>query len=162
MKCPFCHAQDSKVLDSRLAQEENTIRRRRKCAECEKRFTTYEQIELDLPDVVKNDGRREPFQVEKIFMGIKKACQKRPVATAQIEEVLELIKQNILELNQKEVSSQQIGNLVMSALRHLDPVAYVRFASVYKTFKDIDEFVNDLKEHMQKSSSPQSSKIPPQ
>jgi len=147
MFCPFCHAQDTRVLDSRLNPEENTIRRRRRCDQCEKRFTTYETIEFSMPMVVKNDGRRENYQKEKIAEGIKKACQKRPVSTGQIEKIMENIEKNLLDLNEKEVTTKLIGSLVMSHLRFLDPVAYVRFASVYRTFKDIDEFVHDLKQN---------------
>lgn len=147
MNCPFCQTVDTKVLDSRLNLEENTIRRRRRCDQCEKRFTTYETIEFSLPMVVKNDGRREPYLKEKVAEGIKKACQKRPISTAQVESIIESIEKSLLEFNDKEVSTQFIGNLVMGHLRSLDPVAYVRFASVYRTFKDIDEFVHDLKQN---------------
>lgn len=141
-------------MDSRLSSEDNSIRRRRKCPTCEKRFTTYELIEVDMPEVVKNDGRRESYLRDKILSGIKKACQKRPVSTKQIEELVDSIEKNILDLSHREISSQDIGNLVMHGLRHLDPVAYVRFASVYKTFKDIDEFVNDIRDHMKNAQTP--------
>ena len=146
MNCPFCQASDTKVLDSRLNKESNSTRRRRKCEACEKRFTTFESIHLDMPEVVKNDGRREVYSPQKILSGIKKACQKRPIANSQVDEVVKLIEKQILDLNRKEVTSKTIGQLVMVSLKELDPVAYVRFASVYRTFQDIEEFVSDLQE----------------
>ncbi|MCT4641700.1 MAG: transcriptional regulator NrdR [Bacteriovoracaceae bacterium] len=147
MKCPFCNNNDTKVVDSRLLKNGMSIRRRRRCEnkECDRRFTTYEHIEIQMPVVVKVDGRRETFNRDKIFNGIQKACQKRPISTEQLERVLENIEKNILEESTKEVNSVLIGNLVMMYLRNLDPVAYIRFASVYRKFQDVEEFVNDIK-----------------
>lgn len=145
MKCPYCNTLDTKVLDSRSSEDGSTIRRRRKCEQCQKRFTTFETIELSMPMVIKLDGRREPYQREKIQKGIEKACQKRPVSQAQIERVITNIEKAILDISEKEIKSKEIGHLLMMYLRHLDPVAYVRFASVYRKFTDVDEFVNELK-----------------
>jgi transcriptional repressor NrdR len=145
MKCPYCEAQDTKVLESRSLEEGLSIRRRRKCETCQKRFTTFETIELSMPMVVKVDGRRENYNREKIKTGIEKSCQKRPVSAVQIERVLNNIEKAILDISSKEVSSRDIGNLVMMYLRHLDPVAYVRFSAVYRKFQDVEEFVNELK-----------------
>lgn len=144
MNCPFCHTTDTKVADSRLIAESNSIKRRRKCEACGKRFNTFEQFEINMPMVIKSDGRREGYNRQKIYDGITKACQKRPVATEQIENIIEYIQKTILELETKEISTREIGHMVMDNLRLLDPVAYVRFASVYRTFKDIEEFVQDL------------------
>lgn len=146
MKCPFCEKSETKVVDSRLLKEGYSVRRRRKCEACTRRFTTYETIEIQMPAVVKLDGRREPYRRDKIKGGLEKACQKRPISTDQVDRVLENIEKNILEISDKEVSSMDIGNLVMMYLRNLDPVAYVRFASVYRKFTDVDEFVNELKD----------------
>ena len=147
MKCPFCNSNETKVIDSRLLKEGFSVRRRRKCENdsCERRFTTYESIELQMPAVVKLDGRREPYKREKIFLGFEKACQKRPISTDQIERVLDNIEKQILDMASKEIHSKEIGNLVMMYLRNLDPVAYIRFASVYRKFQDVEEFVNDIK-----------------
>ncbi len=147
MKCPYCNAPDTKVLDSRNSEDGAVIRRRRKCESepCQKRFTTFEKIELDMPMIIKLDGRREAYKRDKIQYGLEKACQKLKISTNQIERVIENIEKKILETSDKEVSSKVIGNLVMMHLRHLDPVAYIRFASVYRKFQDVEEFVNDLK-----------------
>lgn len=145
MRCPFCSAQDTKVVDSRILKEGLSVRRRRKCDSCKRRFTTYETIEINMPMVVKLDGRREAYIRNKIKSGISKACQKRPVSTEQIERVIDNIEKNILEISDKEISSKDIGNMVSMYLRNLDPVAYIRFASVYRKFQDVDEFVNDIK-----------------
>ncbi len=146
MHCPFCHINDTKVIDSRLLHEGFSVRRRRKCLNksCQKRFTTYEQIEISMPMIVKNDGRREKFSKEKLKGGIIKACQKRPVSTDQIDRVLDNIEKEIFDLSEREVSSKEVGNIMMKYLRNLDPVAYVRFASVYKNFHDVIEFIKDL------------------
>jgi transcriptional repressor NrdR len=144
MKCPFCQAQDTKVLDSRSLEEGQSIRRRRKCETCLRRFTTYESIEITMPMVVKNDGRRENFNREKISGGIKKACQKLPISTAQVEHTINNIEKAIFEVSEKEVTTKEIGRVVMSYLRSLDPVAYIRFASVYCNFKDVQEFFRDI------------------
>ena len=144
MKCPFCETNETKVVDSRLLKEGLSVRRRRKCENCERRFTTYESVEIQMPVVVKLDGRREPYQKEKILKSIEKACGKRPISTDQIERVLDNIEKNILEVSNKEIKSKEIGQLLMHYLRNLDPVAYIRFASVYRTFQDVEEFVHDL------------------
>ena len=151
MKCPYCSAADTKVLDSRNLEEGSTIRRRRKCDTCQKRFTTFETVELSMPMVMKRDGRREPYRQEKIKGGIDKACEKRNISTAQVDRILHNIERSILDISDKEVQTSDIGNLVMMHLRHLDPVAYIRFAAVYRKFQDVEEFVNELKhdEHNQ-------------
>lgn len=145
MKCPFCHAQDTKVLDSRALEEGLSIRRRRKCESCERRFTTYESIEITMPLVIKNkDNRREQYNREKMASGIKKACQKLPISTDQINRMIDNIEKTIFEISEKEISSKEIGNIVMAHLKNLDPVAFVRFASVYCDFSNIEEFFRDL------------------
>ena len=151
MKCPYCTALDTKVLDSRNSEDGNVIRRRRKCETCQKRFTTFETVELSMPMVIKRDGRREAYNKDKILYGIKKSCEKRPISAVQIERIINNIEKAILDISDKEIVSKDIGNLVMMYLRHLDPVAYVRFAAVYRKFQDVEEFVNDLKhdEHNQ-------------
>jgi transcriptional repressor NrdR len=145
MKCPYCSAVDTKVLDSRNLEDGSVIRRRRKCESCQKRFTTFETVELSMPMVLKRDGRREAFQKDKIRSGIDKACEKRPISSGQIDRIINNIEKAILDISDKEISSQDIGNLVMMYLRHLDPVAYIRFAAVYRKFQDVDEFVNELR-----------------
>ena len=160
MKCPYCSADDTKVLDSRNLEEGSTIRRRRKCDTCQKRFTTFETVELSMPMVIKRDGRREPYRQEKIRTGILKACEKREIKTVQIDRIINNIEKSILDVSDKEIQSGDIGNLVMMHLRHLDPVAYIRFAAVYRKFQDVEEFVNELKhdEHNQYKIHPQPSK----
>ncbi|MGE3151124.1 MAG: transcriptional regulator NrdR [Nitrospiraceae bacterium] len=145
MKCPFCDALEDKVVDSRMAKEGELIRRRRECLGCKRRYTTYERVEETLPLVVKKDGRREPFDRGKIVAGLKRACEKRPISMATIEAVADHIEKRIQELGETEVASRTIGEEVMEALRELDQVAYVRFASVYRDFKDIDQFMDELK-----------------
>lgn len=145
MKCPYCQAPDSKVLDSRNLEEASVIRRRRKCESCQKRFTTFETVELSMPAVIKRDGRREPFKKDKIKYGIEKACEKRPISALQIDRIISNIEKAVLDISDKEIKSGDIGNLVMMYLRHLDPVAYIRFAAVYRKFQDVEEFVNELK-----------------
>ncbi|MGH7254186.1 MAG: transcriptional regulator NrdR [Nitrospirales bacterium] len=145
MKCPFCDALEDKVVDSRMAKEGQVIRRRRECLTCKRRYTTYERIEESLPMVVKKDGRREPFDRTKILSGLKKACEKRPISTATIEAVTDRIEKRIQEIGETEISSRMVGEEVMKELHQLDQVAYVRFASVYREFKDIDQFMDELK-----------------
>jgi transcriptional repressor NrdR len=145
MKCPYCSAPDTKVLDSRNSEEGSVIRRRRKCETCQKRFTTFETIELSMPMVIKRDGRREAYQKDKIKRGIDKSCEKRPISAVQVERIINNIEKAILDISDKEIHSRDIGNLMMMYLRHLDPVAYVRFAAVYRKFQDVEEFVNELK-----------------
>jgi transcriptional repressor NrdR len=150
MKCPFCAYIDTKVIDSRLGKEGNNIRRRRECVECERRFTTYERVEEMQPLVVKKDGRRQPFERLKILAGIQRACEKRPVSSEAIEKVIDHLEMSLLESGEREIESSRIGEAVMAALRDLDEVAYVRFASVYRQFKDINEFMSELKEILAK------------
>ena len=146
MKCPFCGHLEDKVVDSREAKEGDAIRRRRECLRCRRRFTTYEHIEDVLPVVVKKDGRREPFDRNKILGGIKKACEKRPVAMDVLEEIVSRIEKRSQESGEKEIPSSMIGGEVMRELQMLDEVAYVRFASVYREFKGINEFMDELKD----------------
>ena len=144
MKCPYCAKIDNKVIDSRLSKDGRTIRRRRECLACGRRFTTYEKLEEVLPMVVKKDGRREPFNREKIIEGIKKACQKRPVSITRIEEFVDALELYFQELGKKEIDSSEVGERVINNLKEWDEVAYVRFASVYRQFRDINEFMAEL------------------
>jgi len=150
MKCPFCSHQEDKVIDSRASKDGQVIRRRRECLKCESRFTTYERIEEALPMVVKKDGRRESFNRVKIYQGLVRACEKRPVSANTLEETVANMEKMFQDLSQKEIPSSQIGEEVMSHLRQLDEVAYVRFASVYRSFKDISEFMTELKTLLEK------------
>ena len=145
MKCPFCDENEDKVVDSRTAREGEVIRRRRECLACKRRYTTYERVEESLPMVVKKDGRREPFDRAKILGGVKKACEKRPISTATIEAVTDRVEKRIQEMGETEIASTAIGEEVMRELHQLDQIAYVRFASVYREFKDIDQFMDELK-----------------
>ena len=149
MKCPFCQHSDTKVIDSRLGKEGNIIRRRRECVSCLRRFTTFERVEDTLPLVVKKDGRREMFDRQKIIAGIQRACEKRPVSIETIEKIVEGLEQNFQEGAEKEIDSSRIGETVMQALHGIDQVAYVRFASVYRQFKDLNEFMTELKDLLQ-------------
>ncbi len=146
MKCPFCAEIKNKVIDSRLSKDGRTIRRRRECLDCEKRFTTYEKVEAVLPMVVKKDGRREPFNHEKIRAGIHKACQKRPISIDDIADFVDSLGQLFQESGHREINSSDIGERVIEELKEWDDVAYVRFASVYRQFKDINEFMTELKD----------------
>ena len=146
MKCPFCGEISNKVIDSRISKDSRMIRRRRECLKCEKRFTTYEKVETVLPMVVKKDGRREPFNAEKIRSGIQKACQKRQISVHRIDDFIESLSQFFQETGQREIKSVDIGERVIEQLKEWDDVAYVRFASVYRQFKDINEFMVELKE----------------
>lgn len=145
MKCPFCGNIEDKVIDSRTSREGNAIRRRRECLKCAKRFTSYERVEDIIPMVVKKDGRREPFERTKILAGLKKACEKRPIGMETLEGITDSIEKKLIGLSAKEVQSTWVGEEVMSSLRELDKVAYVRFASVYRQFKDINELMNEVK-----------------
>jgi transcriptional regulator NrdR len=145
MRCPFCKRDDSKVLDSRESAEGTVTRRRRECLGCRKRFTTYERVEELMPLVVKKDGRREPYDREKLISGLQKAVEKRPVSMEQLELLVAEVEGRILERGEKEVPSSLVGEEVMRRLRTLDQVAYVRFASVYRSFRDIEEFMDELK-----------------
>ncbi|GIW44625.1 MAG: transcriptional repressor NrdR [Candidatus Binatia bacterium] len=156
MKCPFCHDMRNHVIDSRLSKDGHSIRRRRACEHCGRRFTTYERVEEMLPVVVKKDGRREAYDRQKVLAGLKKACEKRPVSTAAIEQVADRIEQLLQERGEKEVPSSAIGEAAMRELHRLDQVAYVRFASVYREFKDVDEFMRELQRLMKDRRKPRS------
>lgn len=153
MKCPFCSHHDTQVMDSRVSEEGDTIRRRRRCLSCDRRFTTYERIELAMPAVVKRNGTRVEFDPAKLQASLRLALRKRPVSTELLERAVARIQETLLNIPEKEVSTDHIGELVMNELKQLDQVAYVRFASVYKSFQDIEEFVNAIKE-MQKPVKP--------
>ena len=148
MKCPFCAHSENKVIDSRISKDGDAIRRRRECLGCGKRFTTYEFVEEVLPMVVKKDGRREPFDRSKIRAGIKKACEKRPISTDVIETVVDKVERSCQEFQDKEIPSSAIGEEIMRELQILDGVAYVRFASVYREFRDVTDFVEELKDFL--------------
>src|SRR3989344_5200739 len=145
MKCPFCQHIDNSVLDSRLTPDSASIRRRRECEKCQNRFTTYERIEIFDISVIKRDGRREPFSREKLLKGIMRACEKRPVKREQMETVIDTIESILRQSNKQEIKSNKVGELVMQYLAQLDDVAYVRFASVYRKFKDANQFVDAIK-----------------
>lgn len=144
MHCPFCHAEDTKVTDSRLALEGAQVRRRRACPSCDERFTTYETVELVMPHVIKNDGTLISFDEDKIRIGMMRALQKRPVSMEQIDKAVANIIRNIRSLGDKEVPSSKIGDFVMQELFELDHVAYVRFASVYRQFQDLEQFKSEI------------------
>lgn len=144
MRCPHCGFKDSKVIDSRPAEEGSTIRRRRECISCKKRFTTYEKIEQTPIMVIKKDGNRQAFDRDKIINGMIKSCEKRPVSVSDIENSVDEIEKNIENSLKKEISSLEIGDMVMDELRKLDEVSYIRFASVYREFKDLESFVSEL------------------
>jgi transcriptional repressor NrdR len=145
MRCPICEAEDTRVIDSRSSKDGYVVRRRRVCEECKGRFTTYEKIEQMLPLVMKKDQRREAFMREKITHGILRACQKRPVSIVQVEQIADEIERLVSERSEREIGSQQIGAWVMERLRDVDQVAYVRFASVYREFRDVEEFMSELR-----------------
>jgi len=145
VKCPFCGSIEDKVIDSRTSKEGDAIRRRRECLKCGKRFTSYEHVDNVLPMVIKKDGRREPFDRSKILSGLKKACEKRAIGIETLEAITDSIEKKLIGLGVKEIQSTWIGEEVMAALKELDKVAYVRFASVYRQFKDINEFMNEVK-----------------
>ena len=150
MKCPVCSNLENKVIDSRLNREGNSTRRRSECLSCNERFTTYERIEKTLPYVIKKDGRREEFNRDKILSGVKKACQKRPVSIQQMEMLVDRVEQYCQELGEKEISAMVAGEKVVKELYNIDDVAYVRFASVYRSFKDVNEFMVELKDILKK------------
>lgn len=151
MNCPFCRYADTRVIDSRLGKEGNNVRRRRECPSCERRFTTYERVEEILPWVIKKDGRREAFDRSKIISGMQRACEKRPVSVEQIEALVDLLERKFQECGDKEISASLIGEAVMDLLHDIDEVAYVRFASVYRQFKDINEFMSELNDLLKNS-----------
>ena len=146
MRCPFCHNEDTQVLDTRVSDEGDTIRRRRRCAKCDKRFTTYERVELALPSIVKKNGSRVEYSHDKLASSLKLALRKRPVSAEAVEEAIRNIEERLLAMGEKEIPSDRIGELVMRELKRLDKVAYIRFASVYKSFADIESFESALKE----------------
>lgn len=146
MKCPFCHETENRVIDSRLSKDGHMVRRRRECDKCTRRFTTYERVEEMMPLVVKKDGRREGYDRIKIVNGLKRACEKRPVSINTIEAITDRIERGLQERGDKEVPSSVIGEATMRELHDIDEVAYVRFASVYRSFKDITEFMVELEE----------------
>ena len=150
MKCPFCGHENTRVIDSRPAEDNNSIRRRRVCDECDKRFTTYEKIETIPLIIIKKDNNRETYDRTKIEAGVLRACHKRPVSANQISQLVEDIEINIFNMEEKEIPSQAIGEIVMNKLKELDAVAYVRFASVYREFKDINTFMDELKKVLDK------------
>lgn len=144
MKCPFCGDLEDKVIDSRMAQESTAIRRRRECVNCGKRFTTYERLEEMLPLVIKKDGRREPFDRHKLMAGLQRACVKRPVDANMLDQIVIDLERTLQESGEREIPSTSIGEAILQRLRPLDDVAYVRFASVYRDFRDIGEFLREL------------------
>lgn len=153
MNCPFCSHDDTRVVDSRLGKEGNNVRRRRECPACERRFTTYERVEEILPWVIKKDGRREAFDRSKIISGMQRACEKRPVSVEQIEAMVDQLERKFQEQGEKELDASLIGKAVMEKLHDADEVAYVRFASVYRQFKDINEFMSELTDLLKNSNS---------
>jgi transcriptional repressor NrdR len=144
MFCPFCSAQETKVIDSRLVAEGHQVRRRRECNVCHERFTTFESAELVMPRVIKRDGSREPFNEDKLRAGLQRALEKRPVSTEKVEQCILSLKSELRATGEREVESELLGNLIMKALKELDKVAYVRFASVYRSFEDIREFGEEI------------------
>ena len=146
MKCPFCSAEDTQVIDSRVSEEGDSIRRRRRCQVCNKRFTTYETAELRMPQIVKTDGVREDFSSTKLRTGFQRALHKRPVTTELVDGAITRIEQKLLAIGEREIDSRRLGEMVMEELRKLDKVAYIRFASVYKSFSDVDDFRDAIRE----------------
>lgn len=154
MKCPYCHADNDRVIDSRTSQDGFTIRRRRECAGCRRRYTTYERIEEMAIKVVKKDGVREPFAPEKLRQGLTRACWKRPVSDDQIEAIVSAIEHEIYGRNENEVHTRELGGMLMEQLRELDQVAFVRFASVYREFQDVADFVAELRPMLEERQRP--------
>ena len=146
MKCPFCSAEDTQVIDSRVSEEGDSIRRRRRCQVCNKRFTTYETAELRMPQIVKTGGVREDFSSAKLRTGFQRALHKRPVSMELVDAAITRIEQKMLALGEREIDSRRLGEMVMEELRKLDKVAYIRFASVYKSFSDVDDFRDAIRE----------------
>ena len=153
MKCPFCKCSDTQVIDSRVSEDGESIRRRRRCTKCSKRFTTYETIELRMPQVVKQDGSRAEFDLEKLRTGFMRALHKRPVPTQLVDDAIATITQDVLALGEREIDSRRLGEMVMRELKRLDQVAYIRFASVYRSFQGVDDFQDAIKE-VQRPSAP--------
>lgn len=164
MKCPYCQFQEDRVLDSRVVRDGEAIKRRRECLGCERRYTTYEHIEERRVMVVKKDGRREPFDRGKVLRGLELACRKRPVGTDQLEEVADRMERELYDRGEKEVQAAVVGEMVMDALRGLDPVAYVRFASVYRDFQDLTQFhelLDAIRPESRKKRPPSRRQAPP-
>lgn len=159
MKCPFCNVDDTSVIETRVSEEGDKVRRRRRCLNCGKRFTTYETVELRLPQVVKQDGNRAEFDREKLRTGFMRALHKRPVPAENVDAAIDGIVQRVLSLGEREVPSRLIGEMVMKALYKLDKVAYIRFASVYKSFQDVDDFRDAIKE-VQKPQQKTTTQVP--
>jgi len=158
MRCPFCEAEDTKVIDSRLANEGYVVRRRRECLSCSERFTTFETAELVMPQIVKNDNRREPFNEEKLRTGIIRSLEKRPVESDAVEELISHIKMLMRATGDREIPASQLGEWVMESLKSLDQVAYVRFASVYRSFEDVNAFREEI-ERLEKLPTPELKKL---
>lgn len=154
MKCPYCGHLGNRVVDSRLNKEYTITRRRRLCDACERRFTTYERLEVAMPMLVKKDGRREAWDRHKVAEGIKKACEKRPVSLAQIDEFVDILEKKLQDMGEREIPISYIGEQIMEELKVLDEVAYVRFASVYRQFKDLNEFMDELKGMLETKDEP--------
>jgi transcriptional repressor NrdR len=152
MKCPYCGHLENRVVDSRLNKEYTITRRRRSCDACQRRFTTYERLEVTMPMLVKKDGRREAWDRHKVVAGLKKACEKRPVSMAQIEEFVDIMEIDLQSLGEREIPVKLVGERIMAGLRQMDEVAYVRFASVYRQFKDLSEFMDELKSMLNQKS----------
>ncbi len=145
MRCPFCDHPENRVVDSRKARDGSAIRRRRECDGCDRRFTTYERVEEIFPQIIKSDGSREDYDRVKALRGIRLACSKRPISTAELDEVLDRVERRMLDLGEREVESDWLGGAITSELRKIDPIAYIRFASVYRGFSDIEQFVQELR-----------------
>ncbi|WP_455365534.1 transcriptional regulator NrdR [Kaarinaea lacus] len=158
MRCPFCEAEETKVIDSRLADDGYVVRRRRECLHCSERFTTFETAELVMPQIVKNDGRREPFNEEKLRTGIIRALEKRPVESDAVENLVNQIKQQMRATGDREIPANKLGEWVMDALKNIDQVAYVRFASVYRSFEDVNAFREEI-ERLEKLPTPELKKL---
>lgn len=154
MRCPFCTAVDDKVVDTRPSDNDQVIRRRRECTGCTRRFTTYERVEEVLPSVAKKDGRREAFDRHKLLAGLRRACEKRPVSIEELERQVDLIERSLVELGEKEVPSTKIGDAALAALRQLDDVAYLRFASVYLSFNDAGELMREVQRVLASKGAP--------
>lgn len=150
MRCPFCQQINDRVIDSRMSKDGDIIRRRRECAHCQRRFTTYERVEETLPLIIKKDGRREIFDRNKILAGLHRACEKRPISVEVLEKLADRIEQKVQEMGDREIPSRVIGEQIMQELQRVDEVAYVRFASVYRSFKDVNEFMKEVKELLEK------------
>ncbi len=155
MRCPFCNHIEDKVIDSRQSKDGDVIRRRRECLKCEGRFTSYERIDDILPHVIKKDGRREPFDRQKILQGLERACEKRPISVEITEALVNRIEKSLYAAGDKEIPSSMIGEHIMTGLKDIDEVAYVRFASVYRQFKDINEFIQEIKDIAYNKKDPQ-------